>query len=315
MKASLPVAEPEVRTEPERKTSNRLRGMKNKRLNQKPKKSQKINKGLQKVSVYILLIIFALVFIVPFVWLLSGSVKSNSELFANPPIWIPEVFRWSNYKEAFTAFPFFLYLKNTLIIVFFTCLGAVISNSVIAYGFSRIDWKYRDAVFVFVLATLMLPFQVIMVPLFLLFKQIGWVGTFLPLIIPHFFGNPFFIFLLRQFFKGIPKELSESARIDGANEFMIFLKVIIPLSKPILATVVIFQFIEAWRDFLGPLIFLSDNRLYTLSLGVQQIMSQNDPRWALLMAIGVSMSLPIIIIFFFLQRYFIEGITFTGSKG
>ncbi|WP_141549762.1 carbohydrate ABC transporter permease, partial [Bacillus sp. AFS040349] len=229
--------------------------------------------------------------------------------------WIPEVLNWSNYTEAFTAFPFFLYLKNTLIIVFFTCIGAVLSNSLIAYGFSRIDWKYRDGIFIVVLATLMLPFQVIMIPLFLLFKEIGWIGTYYPLIVPHFFGNAFFIFLLRQFFKGIPKELSEAAKMDGANEFIVFWKVILPLSKPILATVVIFQFIEAWRDFLGPLIFLSDNSHYTLSLGVQQIMSQNDPRWGLLMAIGVAMTLPIIIIFFFLQRYFIEGITFTGSKG
>lgn len=276
---------------------------------------KKVNKRLNKFVVYVILILFSLAFIVPFLWLISGSLKSSSELFADPPIWIPEVLNWSNYKEAFSAFPFFLYLKNTLIIVFFTCIGAVLSNSMIAYGFSRIDWKYRDGIFIIVLATLMLPFQVIMIPLFLLFKEIGWIGTYYPLIVPHFFGNAFFIFLLRQFFKGIPKELSEAARIDGANEFIVFWKVILPLSKPILATVVIFQFIEAWRDFLGPLIFLSDNSHYTLSLGVQQIMSQNDPRWGLLMAIGVAMTLPIIIIFFFLQRYFIEGITFTGSKG
>lgn len=279
------------------------------------KKLKKVNKGFKQLAVYIMLILFASAFVVPFFWLLSGSLKSSSELFANPPVWIPEVFQWSNYKEAFTSFPFLLYFKNTLIIVFFTCVGAVMSNSLIAYGFSRIEWKYRDGVFILVLATLMLPFQVIMVPLFLIFKDIGWIGTFYPLIIPHFFGNPFFIFLLRQFFIGIPKELSESAKMDGASELTIFLRIILPLSKPILATVVIFQFIEAWRDFLGPLIFLSDNRLYTLSLGVQQIMSENDPRWALLMAVGVAMTLPVIIIFFFLQRYFIEGITFTGSKG
>ncbi|MCM3413622.1 carbohydrate ABC transporter permease [Metabacillus litoralis] len=276
---------------------------------------RKMNKKLNKLAVYLILILFSLAFIVPFVWLISGSLKSSTELFADPPIWIPEVLNWSNYTEAFTAFPFFLYLKNTLIIVFFTCIGAVLSNSLIAYGFSRIDWKYRDGIFIVVLATLMLPFQVIMIPLFLLFKEIGWIGTYYPLIVPHLFGNAFFIFLLRQFFKGIPKELSEAAKMDGANEFIVFWKVILPLSKPILATVVIFQFIEAWRDFLGPLIFLSDNSHYTLSLGVQQIMSQNDPRWGLLMAIGVAMTLPIIIIFFFLQRYFIEGITFTGSKG
>lgn len=275
----------------------------------------KLKKSLSKIPVYFILTLFSLAFIVPFLWLLSGSLKSSSELFANPPIWIPKELNWSNYIEAFSAFPFLLYLKNTMIIVVFTCIGAALSNSLIAYGFSRIEWKGRDTVFVIVLATLMLPFQVIMVPLFLLFKEIGWIGSFKPLIVPHFFGNAFFIFLLRQFFMGIPKELSEAARIDGANEFTIYWKVILPLSKPIIATVVIFQFIEAYRDFLGPLIFLSDNRFYTLSLGVQQIMSQNDPRWGLLMAIGVAMTLPIIVIFFFLQRYFIEGITFTGTKG
>ncbi|MEH7418496.1 carbohydrate ABC transporter permease [Neobacillus drentensis] len=301
MKTTLPVAKPEQRNIlPETSQSTTLK---------------KVNKHVNKLLVYLILILFSLAFIVPFLWLISGSLKSSSELFSDPPVWIPKVLNWSNYKEAFTAFPFFLYFKNTIIIVVFTCIGAVISNSLIAYGFSRIDWKYRDGIFVLVLATLMLPFQVIMIPLFLLFKEIGWIGSFYPLIIPHFFGNPFFIFLLRQFFKGIPKELSEAAKIDGANEFTIYWKVILPLSKPILATVVIFQFIEAWRDFLGPLIFLSDNSHYTLSLGVQQIMSQNDPRWGLLMAIGVAMTLPIIIVFFFLQKYFIEGITFTGSKG
>ncbi|WP_260631510.1 carbohydrate ABC transporter permease [Neobacillus niacini] len=276
---------------------------------------QSMNKNMGRFFIYLILILFSLAFILPFLWLISGSLKSSSELFANPPIWIPEVLNWSNFKEAFSAFPFWLYLKNTLIIVVFSCIGAVLSNSLIAYGFSKIDWKYRDAVFIVVLATLMMPFQVIMIPLFLQFKEIGWIGTYYPLIVPHFFGNAFFIFLLRQFFKGIPKELSEAAKMDGANEFTVFWKVILPLSKPILATVVIFQFIEAYRDFLGPLIFLSDNKLYTLSLGVQQIMSQNDPRWGLLMAVGVAMTLPIIIIFFFLQRYFIEGITFTGTKG
>ncbi|MDQ0229005.1 carbohydrate ABC transporter permease [Metabacillus malikii] len=281
----------------------------------KTRRFDKLNRKMSKLLVYLILLLFSLVFIVPFLWLISGSLKSSTELFADPPIWIPEVLNWSNYKEAFSSFPFLLYLKNTLIVVVFSCVGAVLSNAFIAYGFSRIEWKYRDAVFIVVLATLMLPFQVIMIPLFLLFKDIGWIGTYLPLIVPHFFGNAFFIFLLRQFFKGIPKELSEAAKMDGANEFIVFWKVILPLSKPILATVVIFQFIEAWRDFLGPLIFLSDNSHYTLSLGVQQIMSQNDPRWGLLMAIGVAMTLPIIIIFFFLQRYFIEGITFTGSKG
>lgn len=278
-------------------------------------KSAKGTKRVETGIVYIILIIFALLYIIPFIWLLSGSLKSSSELFANPPIWIPEKLQWSNFTTAFSEFPFLLYLKNTLIITFSTIIGAVISNSLIAYGFSRIEWKGRDAVFILVLATLMLPFQVLMIPLFILFKNLGWIGTFLPLIIPAFFGNPFFIFLLRQFFLGIPKELSESAKIDGASEFFIYWKIILPLSKPILTTVVIFSFIQAWGDFIGPLVFLSDNNLYTLSLGIQQIMSENDPRWPLLMAVGVAMTLPVIIIFFMLQKYFIQGITFTGSKG
>lgn len=272
-------------------------------------------KRIETGIIYIVLIFFALLYIVPFLWLLSGSLKSSSELFANPPIWIPESLQWSNFVTAFSQFPFLLYLKNTLIITFSTIIGAVFSNSLIAYGFSRIDWKGRDIVFIFVLATLMLPFQVLMVPLFILFKNLGWIGTFLPLIIPAFFGNPFFIFLLRQFFLGIPKELSESAKIDGASELLIYWKIILPLSKPILTTVIIFSFIQGWGDFIGPLVFLSDNSLYTLSLGIQQIMSENDPRWPLLMAVGVAMTLPVIIIFFILQKYFIQGITFTGTKG
>ncbi|MBS4218351.1 carbohydrate ABC transporter permease [Bacillus sp. FJAT-49711] len=278
-------------------------------------KSHKSIRNTETGIVYIILIIFSLMYIIPFLWLLSGSLKSSSELFANPPIWIPKELQWSNYVNAFSQFPFLLYLRNTLIITFSTIIGAVISNSLIAYGFSRIQWKGRDTVFIIVLATLMLPFQVLMVPLFILFKNLGWIGTFLPLTVPAFFGNAFFIFLLRQFFLGIPHELSESAKIDGASEFYIYWKVILPLSKPILTTVVIFSFINAWGDFIGPLVFLSDNKLYTLSLGIQQIMSENDPRWPLLMAVGVAMTLPVIIIFFVLQKYFIQGITFTGSKG
>jgi ABC-type glycerol-3-phosphate transport system permease component len=276
-------------------------------------KKKRINKNT--LCDYILLTIFASMFIIPFLWLLSGSLKTSSELFSNPPVWIPEVLQWSNFKTAFTQFPFFLYLKNTLIITFSTIVGAILSNSLIAYGFSRIEWKYRDGLFVAVLATLMLPFQVTMIPLFILFTKIGWIGTFYPLIIPAFFGNPYFIFLLRQFFIGIPKELTEAAKIDGANEFTIYWKIIMPLSKPIIAVVAIFSFIMAWGDFIGPLIFLSDNSLYTLSLGIQQIMSENDPRWPLLMAVGVAMTLPVLVIFFLMQRYFIEGITFTGGKG
>jgi len=274
--------------------------------------SKKKAERLQTLIVYIILILFSLAFIVPFIWLILGSFKSSAELFTNPGL--PKVFHWSNYKEAFTAFPFFLYLKNTLFILVVNIIGCIISNTIIAYGFSRIEWKFRDGIFVLVLTTMLLPFQVTMVPLFILFQKFGWIGTFLPLTIPAFFGNPFFIFLLRQFFIGIPKELSESAKIDGASEFRIFWSVILPLSKPAITTVVIFTFLNSWGDFIGPLIFLSNNNLYTLSLGIQQIMSVNDPRWPLLLAVGVSMTLPVLIIFFLMQKYFIQGLAMSGLK-
>ncbi|WP_438351886.1 carbohydrate ABC transporter permease [Paenibacillus sp. FA6] len=254
-------------------------------------------------------------FIIPFLWLVSGSLKSNTELFADPPVWIPAHPQWSNYVTAFQQFPFMLYLKNTLYICLMTVVGSLVSNTLVAYGFSRIEWKGRNTLFIFVLATMMLPFQVTMIPLFVLFQDLGWIGTFNPLIIPAFFGNAYFIFLLRQFFIGIPTELTQSAKVDGASEFRIYWQLILPLSLPVVMTVAIFAFTRAWSDFIGPLVFLNDNNLYTLSLGIQQIMSVNDPRWSLLMAVGVSMTLPVLVIFFLLQKYFIQGITFTGIKG
>lgn len=262
----------------------------------------------------IALIVVGILFLIPFLWLILSSLKTPQELFTTPPTWIPRIWDFANYVHAFTAFPFFLYLKNTLILVFFNIIGALISNTLIAYGFARIPWKGRNVVFVVVLATMMLPFQVTMIPLYVLFSRLHWIGTFLPLIVPAFFGNAFFIFLLRQFFSGIPKELSEAARVDGASEFFIFARIVLPLSKAALTTVAIFTFINTWGDFLGPLIYLNNNQLYTLSIGIQQIMSANDPRWNLLMAVGTAMTLPVIVLFFFMQKQFIQGITFGGVK-
>jgi ABC-type glycerol-3-phosphate transport system permease component len=264
---------------------------------------------------YVVLSIFALCYVIPFLWLLVNSLKTPSELFAHPVQWIPAQLQWVNFQRVFTSFPFFLYLENTLIIVTANIVGSVLSNSLIGYGFSRLEWKNRDKVFLVVLVTMILPFQVVMIPLFLLFQNFHWIGTFLPLTATAFFGNPFFIFLFRQFFLGIPKELSEAAKMDGASEFLIYSRVIIPLSTPVIATVIIFAFLRTWNDFIGPLIFLSDDKLYTLALGAQQIMTAYDPRWELLMALGVTMTLPVLVLFFLLQRYFIQGIAMTGIKG
>ncbi len=270
---------------------------------------------LEQLILYIILIGLAAAFVIPFVFLFLGSFKESSELFRIPFQWLPDRFQFENYKEMFTSIPFFKYLKNTLIIVFFNVVGSVISSSFIAYGFARLRWPHRNKVFMIVLVTMILPFQVTMVPLFLMFTKMGWIGTFLPLTVTCFFGNPFFIFLLRQFFLSIPEELSESARIDGAGEFRIYATMILPLSKSVLATVAIFAFIRTWNDFIGPLVFLADDDLYTLSLAAQLLRSNLDPRWHILLALGVVMIIPVLIIFFVLKKYFIEGVAMSGLKG
>jgi multiple sugar transport system permease protein len=266
-------------------------------------------------GLYIILAFLAAIFVVPFLWLISNSLKDPTEIFRSPIVWIPAVPKWDNFYRATHDIPFFLYLKNTMTIIVGSLVGSLISNSLVAYGFAKIKWKGRNSLFVILLITMMMPFQVIMIPQFLLFHKLGWIGTFLPLIVPTFFGNAFFVFLLRQFYIGIPNTISQSARVDGANEFVIFSRIILPLCKPALATIAIFTFMNSWNDFLGPLIFLSDDKKYTLAIGIQQIMSVNDPRWNILMAAGVLMTVPVLILFFLLQKYFIQGIAFTGIKG
>ncbi|MDR2305173.1 MAG: carbohydrate ABC transporter permease [Treponema sp.] len=270
---------------------------------------------VEQAILYALLIIISACFIVPFFWLLSCSFKQPSELFEVPIRWMPRTIQFENYIRMFTYFPFLRYLRNTLIIVFFNIAGSILSGSVIAYGFACLNWKGRDKVFIIVLITMILPFQVVMVPLFILFQKIGWIGTFLPLTVTCFFGNPFYIFLMRQFFLSLPKELNQAARIDGASEFRIFAQIAIPLSQPVLATVAIFAFLRTWNDFIGPLIFLASDRLYTLSIGAQMIRSNLQPNWELLMPLGVVMVLPVLIIFFLMQKYFIQGIAMSGIKG
>lgn len=270
---------------------------------------------LETVILQVVLILLSLLYIVPFFWLVLGSLKTNTELFAVPMVLFPAVPQWSNYANAVQSFPFLLYLKNTMIIIGFGIIGSLISNSLVAYGFSCIEWKGRNALFMVSLTGIMLPFQVTMIPLFLIFQKMKIIGTLLPMIITTFFGNAFFIFLLRQFFIGIPKPLIESAKIDGASEFTVYFNIVLPLAKPALTTVVIFVFLNSWNDFVGPLIFLTDGELYTLSIGIQQIMSQNDPRWTTLLPAGVIMTVPVLVIFFVLQKYFIQGIAASGIKG
>jgi multiple sugar transport system permease protein len=271
--------------------------------------------ALRGILIHILLIPAAFVFLLPFLWMLSTALKPDSQLYAYPPIWIPNPLQWANFPKTVTFVPFFLYLRNTLIISISSMVGVVISSALAAYSLARIRWPGRHILFLLTIATLMLPFQVTLIPVFLVFKNLGWVGDFRPLILPQFFGYAYYIFLMRQFFMSIPQELSEAAYIDGANEFRIFWSVVLPLAKPALATVAVFQFIRSWTDYINPLIYLNDQNLYTLQLGLQQYSSQYGREWGLLMAAAVLISLPPIIIFFLTQRTFVQGVTLTGIKG
>lgn len=268
----------------------------------------------EKIIPRILLIAFSLAFLTPLYWMVVTALKSNIELTTFPPTLVPLDPQWSNFADAVNFFPFVRYLFNTVSITVFSVIGAVISNLIIAYGFSRIDWPGRDAVFYFVVATIFIPFPVTMVPLFIIFAQLGWVNSFLPLIVPMFFGHPLYIFMLRQYLRGLPIELSDAARVDGANEWQILRHVILPLCKPALAVVAIFAAVYAWNDFLGPLIYLQDESKYTLSIGLQFFRSVHDVQFNLLMGASALVVLPIVVIFLLFQRQLIEGVTMGSLK-
>jgi multiple sugar transport system permease protein len=271
---------------------------------------------LLDITVFSLLVLFAIAFLAPFAWMVSTSLKPLNETMTLPPRWIPSRIQWFNYRDAIHAMGFFWqYTGNSLFLCVMTVTGTVTSSALAAYGFSRVEWRGRDKVFLILLATMMIPFPVIMVPIYSLFKHLGWIGTFKPLWVPSFFAGAFNVFLLRQFFLTLPKDISEAARIDGCNEFQIFLRIILPLCKPALLVVALFQFMATWNDFLGPLIFLTEQKDFTLALGLQNFQSQNGgTAWHHLMAAATMVVLPVIVLFFLAQRSFIEGIAATGRK-
>ena len=271
-------------------------------------------RGWRRSLRIILLIAAAVLFIAPALWMVSSSLKPDYEIFATPPPLWPSTPRWQNYGEALTSLPFGRFAVNTLIIALSTIIGHLLSCSIVAYGFARLQAPGKGFFFVLMLSTLMLPYPVVMVPLFIIFSKIGLINSFIPLILPAFFGNAFYIFLLRQSFKQIPPDLEDAARMDGAGTFQVLLNVILPLSRPALATVAIFTFQAAWNDFLGPLIFLHDQSLYTLQLGLSLFRGAYNVQWAYLMAASLVVTLPVIAIFFIAQKSFIEGVGFTGTK-
>ncbi|BCW97577.1 MAG: sn-glycerol-3-phosphate transport system permease protein UgpE [Armatimonadota bacterium] len=268
-----------------------------------------------RVLVYALLFLFSAIFAAPFFWLVTSAVKRPEQLMAYPIQWIPDPVVWSNFREGWSFRPFSLYLRNTLYVAVLSTIGSVLSSSLVAYGLTRIEWPGRRLLFVTLIGTMMLPGQVVMVPLFALFVRLGWVDTFKPLWVPTFFAGAFYVYLLRGFFQAIPRDLSEAATIDGASEWVIYWRIVMPLARPALATVGLFAFIGAWNDFVGPLIYIVNENNYTLALGLSMFRGQYGTYWHYLLAVSTLVTIPIVVLFFFTQRTFIQGITMTGLKG
>ena len=266
------------------------------------------------VANHTVLIALAAVFFLPIVMIVLTALMTERQALT-PALW-PRPFRWSNFSDVFREIPLLKYTWNTFRIAALATIGVVVSCVPVAYALSRLRWRGRQGAFLLVLSTLMLPVQVTIVPLYIVFVRLGWIGSIEPLVVPLFFGDAFTIFLLRQFFLTIPEELSDAARVDGANEFQIMMRVIVPLAKPAIAAVALFQFLYSWNDFFSPLLYLVENPdLWTLSIALSEFESQFHVQWNLTMAASVLFMLPVIILFFLAQRVFVEGVTLTGVKG
>jgi multiple sugar transport system permease protein len=277
-------------------------------------------KHVETLNRHLLLIVISLLFSLPVLWMVSTSLKPKNQVFIFPPDFFTFPLVWNNYPEALQYIDFWRYFFNTLVISGLSVVGTLVSCPIVAYGFARLRWSLREPLFYLCLSTVMLPFVAVMVPTYVLFQSLHWVGNlnvlwgWAPLIVPAFGGNPLYIFLLRQFFLGIPGELSEAAIIDGASEFQIFTRVILPLSKPALTAVSIFTFVGNWTDFLAPRLFITQKTQYTLSLGLLDYFSLHQTEWTYLMAACVVFVLPVMVLFFLAQRLFVEGISLTGIK-
>jgi multiple sugar transport system permease protein len=275
-----------------------------------------IQRRLSRVAIWLVLVTGAIVMMLPLAWMVSSSFKLEQRVFEFPPQLIPNPFRAANYVDALTYKPFDVYLRNTVFLVLMNELAILSTASFCAYGFARLRFPGRDFWFILVLATMMVPYVVMMVPLFVIFSRLKWIDTFLPLTVPLFFGGGAFnIFLLRQFFRTIPEELADAARIDGCNEFTIYARIMMPLAKPALTTVAIFTFFGSWNNFMGPLLYLHSPDRFTVSIGLATFRGVLRTRWDLLMAASAAMTLPVLIVFFLAQRYFVQGVVLTGLKG
>jgi len=285
-------------------------------------RSQSASNVVGKVSIYTLLVVLCITWIFPLYWMATSALKDDPQVYTVPPILIPNPALWNNFYDAWTRFDFNQAARNSVFLysVPVTIL-TLVSSLIVAYGFAKIPFRGREPLFWICIATMMLPWQVTMVPLFIIFKNLGWINSYWPFVVPSLFGNAYFIFLLRQFFRSIPEELSDAARIDGASEFGILWRVIVPLSKPAIAVVLLFRFLWSWNDYLGPLIYINTESMQPLALAIYRMrtlalsMGTTSMAYPHLMAVSTLVALPIILIFIFAQRTFIEGISTTGLKG
>jgi ABC-type glycerol-3-phosphate transport system permease component len=303
------------RSEKQKKENN----MNNKIAVRRPKQgllqSQRFLDRAGKTCVYIVITGLSIVYLIPFVWLVSSSLKTDAQIFAMPPKWIPQPAEWKNYLSVMSQVPFFRFVYNTLFIAVLVMAANIFVSAMVAYAFARLRARGKTILFMLLLSTMMLPGQVTMIPMFILFSNLRWVNTPLPLIVPSFFGgSALYVFLIRQFFSSVPMSLDEAAKIEGANHFTIFTKVLLPMSRPVLITIAVFSFVGSWNDFMGPLIYLSRTDTFTLALGMNLFKSQYTTNWNFTMAYNVMMIVPIIGIFFFAQKSFIQGIVITGLK-
>jgi multiple sugar transport system permease protein len=273
-------------------------------------------KRLQSTFVYVSLIILSIVCLTPFFWMVSTSLKNKISMWAFPPQWIPEDFEWQNYITIFKVVPLGHYMLNTLTIEFFVIIGQIVSCTLVAYGFARFKFRGRDVLFMIMLATMLIPEQVTFIPLFLLFSKIGWVDTYLPLTVPAFFANAFFVFLMRQYLMTIPKDLDEAAKIDGANSFQTLVKILLPILRPSITIIFVFTFTNVYNDFMNPLIYLNSPEKFTLAIGLASFIAQRaGAEWNLLMAASTLVVFPLLILYYIAQRHLIGGMASMGIKG
>ncbi len=270
----------------------------------------------ERIVLYVVMGFLSLVFLIPLIWLVTTSVKAQGEVFAYPPVWIPESIQWSNFSEAIDRAPLWTWLKNTTTVTALAVIGNVVTSSLVAYGFARLEFPGRNILFILLLSTMMLPEVILLIPQFILFRELGWIDTLYPLVVPSFFGGGAFnIFLVRQFYLTIPRDFDDAARLDGASNWQIWRQILLPLSAPVLTAVAIFSFVNHWNDFLGPLIYLQSEDNKTLALGLRAFISPTDASWNISMAASLFLVVPVLIIFFVGQRYFIRGVAMTGITG